>query len=85
MSLRMRACSPGLAEPRAQCKWVHFVQSLDSSPKARSALYYCGVARAMAEAVGSVMTEDLGEASVRASLERRLPADDVLPFASDED
>ena len=42
---------------------MHFVQSLDSSPKARSVLYYCGVARAMAEAVGSVLTEDFGAAA----------------------
>ena len=48
-------------------------------------MYYCGVARAMADAVGSVLTEDFGEASVRASLERRLPADDAMPFASEGD
>lgn len=79
------ACMVELAASHAQCKWVHYVQGVDSNPRARSALHYVAVARAMATAVGSVMVEDFADASVRESMRRRLPADDSCPFASDED
>ena len=41
----------------AQVKWVHFVQSLDGNPRARSALHYVATARLMAEVAGSVFEE----------------------------
>ncbi len=41
----------------AQVKWVHFVQSLDGNPRARSALHYVATARLMAEVARSVFEE----------------------------
>ncbi len=41
----------------AQVKWVHFVQSLDGNPRARSALHYVATARLMAEVARSLFEE----------------------------